>query len=121
MLRFASVGARRAEQLKETTTGPGKQEVRRVGVMEGNIRRFEGKVVIVTGGGAGIGFATARRLAAEGARVALLDWSADDLKSALDRLEQAGATCLGVHGDAASPADCEAVVAQAVEAWGRLD
>ena len=51
------------------------------------MRRFEGKVAVITGGGAGIGLATARRIGAEGGRVALLDWSGDDLERALGILD----------------------------------
>ena len=50
------------------------------------MKRFNEWVAVITGGGAGIGLATARRIAAEGGRVALLDWSADDLERAEDVL-----------------------------------
>jgi NAD(P)-dependent dehydrogenase (short-subunit alcohol dehydrogenase family) len=85
------------------------------------MKRFEGRVAVVTGGGAGIGLATARRLAAEGGRVALLDWSEPDLERARRLLTEGGAECEGVRGSVANTADCEAVVARAVERWGRLD
>ena len=85
------------------------------------MRGLNGKVAVVTGGGAGIGKATARRLAEEGARVALLDLSPDDLSRTRDELERAGVECLGVHGDAGSQAHCESVVEQAAGRWGRLD
>jgi NAD(P)-dependent dehydrogenase (short-subunit alcohol dehydrogenase family) len=85
------------------------------------MRRFEGKVAVITGGGAGIGLATARRLGSEGARVLLLDWSGEDLENALRRLGEEDVPCDGVRGDVAQMADCEAAVAKAVERWGRLD
>jgi NAD(P)-dependent dehydrogenase (short-subunit alcohol dehydrogenase family) len=57
--------------------------------------RFTGKVAIVTGGAAGIGLATARRFAAEGARVMLGDVDADALAGAVDDLggEATGQRC----------------------------
>jgi len=85
------------------------------------MRRFEDRVALITGGAAGIGLATARRIAEEGGRVALLDQSADDLDRALSLLASEGAHCLEVRGDIAVPADCERAVALTVERWGRLD
>lgn len=85
------------------------------------MRRFEEKVALITGGGAGIGLATARRIAAEGGRVALLDWAGADLDSALRVLTRDGGEAIGLEGDVASPDDCEAAVAKALERWDRLD
>ncbi|MBW3622107.1 MAG: SDR family oxidoreductase [Armatimonadetes bacterium] len=85
------------------------------------MRGLAEKVAVITGGGAGIGKATARRMAEEGARVTLLDWSGDDLERTATELNAQGAECLGVHGSAASPEDCERVVQQAMERWGRCD
>jgi 2-hydroxycyclohexanecarboxyl-CoA dehydrogenase len=85
------------------------------------MKRFEERVAVITGGAAGIGFATAQRIASEGGRVALLDWSRDDLERALRTLGDAAAPCEGIQGSAASTADCEAVVARAMERWGRMD
>jgi meso-butanediol dehydrogenase / (S,S)-butanediol dehydrogenase / diacetyl reductase len=78
--------------------------------------RFEGKVAIVSGGGTGIGAATAARLAEEGASVTITGRR----KDALD--EVAGATgALPLPGDTASPDDVEAAVAATLERFGGLD
>ena len=85
------------------------------------MNRFQDRAAVITGGGAGIGLATARRIAAEGGRVALLDWSAPDLEHALQALAGEGADCTGVRRDTAALPDCEAGVAAAPERWGRVD
>jgi 2-hydroxycyclohexanecarboxyl-CoA dehydrogenase len=83
--------------------------------------RFEGKVAVITGGGAGIGLATAARIGSEGGRSVLLDWSGEDLKQALRTLEEKGLECAPFQGDVASSADCEGAVRMALDRWGRVD
>jgi meso-butanediol dehydrogenase/(S,S)-butanediol dehydrogenase/diacetyl reductase len=75
-------------------------------------RRFEGKVAIVTGGASGIGAATARRLAEEGCRVAVVD-----LKTAQDLPPQA----ISIACDVSQEDQVEAAVKQTIDTWGRLD
>lgn len=82
------------------------------------MRRLEGKVAIVTGGGGGIGAATARRLASEGARVAVADIFEDAAVRAAGPLGEAG---LAVRFDAADPVSVEAMVGRTVAHFGRLD
>jgi 2-hydroxycyclohexanecarboxyl-CoA dehydrogenase len=85
------------------------------------LQRFADKVAVITGGGAGIGLATARRIASEGGRVALLDSAGDDLEAALDTLRRDGAECIGFQGSVAVPDDCDGIVSMALQRWDRLD
>lgn len=73
------------------------------------MRRFEGKVALVTGGASGIGRATAGRLAAEGATVFIVDVQADLGKRAVAEIEQAGGVAYFVHADLADDAALERV------------
>jgi NADP-dependent 3-hydroxy acid dehydrogenase YdfG len=77
--------------------------------------------VIVTGASSGIGEATARLLAQHGARVVLAARRADRLESLKDEIEEAGGTALVVETDVTDRTQCEALIAQTVEAFGRLD
>ena len=76
------------------------------------------KVAIITGAASGIGRATARTFAAEGARLLLVDRDAAGLASLADEL---GATAQTLVADVADPAQAEGYVAAAVAAWGGLD
>jgi 3-oxoacyl-[acyl-carrier protein] reductase len=78
--------------------------------------RFEGKTVLVTGGARGIGGATARRFASEGATVVVADF---DEAGAQETANEIGG--LGVRCDVTSRADVDAAVAAAVERGGSLD
>ena len=80
--------------------------------------RLDGKVAIVTGGAAGLGFAYARRLVAEGARVVLGDVA--DTAGALARLEAPKATH-AIRADVAVFADCQRLVEETRQRFGRVD
>lgn len=84
--------------------------------------RHRGKVVLVTGGGSGIGRATALRFAQEGAaRVFLVDRLQDRLDRVAAELEALGAQPGTICADLAEIAGCERAIAAAVEQGGRLD
>jgi meso-butanediol dehydrogenase / (S,S)-butanediol dehydrogenase / diacetyl reductase len=79
-------------------------------------RRFVDNVALVSGGASGIGEATVRRLAAEGARVVVFDQAAESAERLAGEIGG-----LAVAGDAASRDDGEHAVRQAVERFGSLD
>ena len=83
--------------------------------------RLEGKVAAITGGASGIGEATARRFAAEGAAVALADIDAERGRTVAREIEGAGGRALFVETHAGREADAVRFVRAARERWGRLD
>ncbi len=85
------------------------------------MERFAGKAAIVTGGAQGIGGATARRLASEGARVLIADIDLETAKANVERIRAAGGTAEAMQADVAKHADIKAMVDRAVKLWGRLD
>src|SRR5437867_836305 len=76
------------------------------------------RVALVTGGGTGLGRATAAELHACGARVAIVGRRADVLEAAAQRI---GDRCLAVPGDVREPAEAERVVDAVLRAHGGLD
>ena len=85
------------------------------------MRRLEGKTAIITGAAAGIGEATARLFAAEGARCALCDVSADALEKVVGEIRAAGGEAIAVRCNVADEDDVKALVQRTLEAFGRLD
>jgi meso-butanediol dehydrogenase/(S,S)-butanediol dehydrogenase/diacetyl reductase len=83
--------------------------------------RFEGKVAIVTGGASGIGAATLRRLASEGASVVCADIDDGRGEAVVEEIERAGGTARYRRCDVAELANLEAVVSFAVRELGGLD
>ena len=84
-------------------------------------RRFEGKVALVTGATNGIGQATAVRLAAEGATVAVNQRPAGDPAETLRRITEAGGQGFPVVADMRDPGQVTAMVHDVAERAGRLD
>ncbi|MEX2465704.1 MAG: glucose 1-dehydrogenase [Gemmatimonadota bacterium] len=83
--------------------------------------RMSDKVALVTGGAAGIGKATADILAREGAKVALVDIRDEDGQAVADDIQSRGDTARYWHLDVSDEAEVERVLADVVEAFGRLD
>lgn len=80
-----------------------------------------GKVAIVTGGGAGIGRATARAFAAEGCKVAVWDVTTDGGEDLVAELEAAGGEGLHQVVDVTDSAAVDAAAAMVAERWDRID
>ena len=82
------------------------------------------RVYVVTGGTKGLGFATARELVSDGARVVVSSRSQDSVDAAVTALQEAAASADAVRGIAADNADAQTpdrLVHTAIETWGRLD
>jgi NAD(P)-dependent dehydrogenase (short-subunit alcohol dehydrogenase family) len=82
---------------------------------------LEGKIAIVTGAGSGVGRASALRFAEEGAHVVCADLQADTAKETARLIEAAGGSAVGERCDVSKEEDVIAVIAAAVERFGRLD
>jgi NAD(P)-dependent dehydrogenase (short-subunit alcohol dehydrogenase family) len=83
-------------------------------------KRLLGKVALVTGGASGIGEATARIFAHEGAKVVVSDVQAERGESVAADIRKGGGEAVFVRADVASDADCRNMVRLAVERFGRL-
>ncbi|MGO2097094.1 MAG: glucose 1-dehydrogenase [Candidatus Microbacterium stercoravium] len=85
--------------------------------------RFSGKTIVITGGGSGLGRATAVRLASEGAQLTLVDISEDGLRDSVEavRAAAADASVITVVADVSKEADVEAYVAATIEKFGAID
>ena len=85
------------------------------------MRRFEGKVAVVTGAGSGFGEAIARAFAGEGARVLASDVNDENGRRVVAAIEKEGGTARFVHADVSKAAEVKAMIDAAVSAFGGLD
>jgi NAD(P)-dependent dehydrogenase (short-subunit alcohol dehydrogenase family) len=83
--------------------------------------RFEGKVVIVTGGGSGIGRATVEEFAREGAAVVIAEIDEETGRDAERTLSSHGGRAVFLRTDVANESDINSMVAKTVSAFGRID
>ncbi len=83
--------------------------------------RLEGKIAIVTGAARGIGQASAKAMAAEGAKVLLADINGEGAQAAAAEIEALGGTAAGHFADVSQEDQVEAMIAAALQRWGRLD
>jgi len=86
-----------------------------------NTRRYEGKVVVVTGGGQGMGYGIARRLADEGASVAVLELNQETGQQIVKDIEASGGKALLIGIDVTNKGQVDAAFGDIVKKWGKID
>jgi 2-keto-3-deoxy-L-fuconate dehydrogenase len=82
---------------------------------------FTGKVILVTGGGSGIGRATALLFGNEGSRVAVLDWKGSTAQETASAIEQSGGEALPIQADVSNSGQVRKAVDAIVSRYGRID
>jgi NAD(P)-dependent dehydrogenase (short-subunit alcohol dehydrogenase family) len=83
--------------------------------------RYEGRVVMVTGCGQGLGFDMARAFADEGAKLVMVELNPDTLAEKAERLHAQGTELIAVQGDVCDRATAHAAVARTIAAFGTVD
>jgi len=82
---------------------------------------LQGKIALVTGGGSGIGRATALKLAKEGAKVMIADYVPEGGERTVRMIEEAGGEASFVAADVSVTKQVEAMVAKTIASYGRID
>jgi len=85
------------------------------------MKNYEGKVAVITGSTLGIGKSIARALAEQGAKVVLNGRTVERLEAVRADFAQAGHTVAAIPGDVSQPEDCQNLIDQTIETFGRLD
>ncbi len=83
--------------------------------------RLNGKIAIIAGAGRGIGRATAKLFAAEGAKVAVLSLTPANIDAVVNDIEATGGTAIGVQCDLSDGEQINAAVQKVVATWGGID
>lgn len=83
--------------------------------------RLDGKVAIITGGGSGLGRATAVLFAEEGAKVTVADWAIEGGEATVETIKGAGGRALFIKADVSKSEDVKNVVKTTVDTYGKLD
>lgn len=84
-------------------------------------KKLQGQTAIVTGGGRGIGAASAKLLAAAGAAVVVVARSSDEIEGVAAEIRQSGGDAIAVPCDVSDPAQIEEAVESAIDQFGRVD
>jgi len=82
---------------------------------------LQGKVILVTGGGSGIGRATSLRVAQEGGKIMIADYMRESAERTVKIIKDAGGTASCVDADASIASQVEMMVKKTVETYGRID
>lgn len=83
--------------------------------------RLQGKAALITGGGKGIGWATAQAFGAQGVKVGILELQGDNFAQLQEEARQQGFELLTLQGDVTDKEQIEKAVAELVAAFGRID
>ncbi|HYA35413.1 MAG TPA: glucose 1-dehydrogenase [Candidatus Binataceae bacterium] len=83
--------------------------------------RLKDRVAIVSGSASGIGEATAKRLASEGAKLVIVDFNKEGANRVCDEIRRAGGVAEPCHVNVSKPAEIEKMIAFAVDTFGQLD
>jgi NAD(P)-dependent dehydrogenase (short-subunit alcohol dehydrogenase family) len=82
---------------------------------------LDGMVALVTGAGSGIGKAAAIRLAKEGARVAALSRTEEEIQETVAEIKGSGGSAMAVVADVSQPEQMQDAINQVVQFWDRID
>jgi NAD(P)-dependent dehydrogenase (short-subunit alcohol dehydrogenase family) len=82
--------------------------------------RLEGKVILITGAGSGMGRVAAQMFAREGARIVANDYAEGPLRETVSLVHEAGGTILGIPGNVAVADDVQQAISEGVRAFGAL-
>lgn len=82
---------------------------------------LKNKVAFITGAGSGIGAATARHFAKEGAKVALLSRTADEIESVRDEITKEGGEAIAITADISKARDIQNAIKETTDKWDTID